>query len=75
MVNEKDDKFVDGFYAKRAATAPDFILANVSINTEKFTEFLKENTNRKGYLNINIKRSMNGVIFAVVNTWDPRNEN
>lgn len=50
--------------------APDFIKLNLSINKEQFTKWLAEQqTNEKGYVKIDLKKSKNGNLYLALNDY------
>jgi len=62
--------FVEGlFYKLPSDKAPKFIKANLSFNVVKFVEFLQAQQNERGWVNIDVKESREGKIYAEVNTW------
>jgi len=65
-----EKKFVTGCFVSRRDSAPDFVKANLSFN-EKFIEYLKENFNSKGYVNIDLKESKEGKLYLDLNDWQP----
>ena len=69
-----EKKFIDGLFTSRRESAPEFVLANLSFKTEKFIEWLKQNTNGRGYCNIDIKKSEGGTIYAKLNDWKPQEQ-
>jgi hypothetical protein len=64
-----DKKFIDGLFTSRRENAPEFVIANLSFKTEKFIKWLQENTNERGYCNVDIKRNREGVLYSDVNEW------
>ena len=67
----EEKKFIDGLFTSRRENAPEFVIANLSFKTERFIEWLKNNTNSRGYCNIDIKKNRNGVLYSDVNEWKP----
>ena len=65
-------KFIDGLFTSRRENAPEFVVANLSFKTERFIEWLKQNTNGRGYCNVDIKRNREGVLYSDVNEWKPQ---
>ena len=64
---------VKGLFAKRNEKAPEFVICSLSVKTDDFTQFLKENTNEKGYVNLQVLRSKDkGTLYAVVDTFEPK---
>jgi hypothetical protein len=66
-----EKQFVDGIFVKRSEKAPEFVIANLSFNVEKFTNFLKAQENERGWVNIDLKTSRKGTMYAELNTWKP----
>lgn len=71
-MNEK--KFIDGLFTSRRESAPEFIIANLSFKTDKFIEWLKQNTNGRGYCNVDVQKSASGSLYATLNDWQPSNQ-
>jgi hypothetical protein len=67
----EEKKFITGLFTSRRENAPDFVLANLSFKTEQFIEWLKENTNAKGYVNVDLLSSKDGKPYAKLNEWKP----
>ena len=65
--------FINGMIAKRQDNAPDFVLCNLSIKVEELIQFLQQHQNN-GWVNIDVKRSKQGKVFAALNTWKPTNQ-
>ena len=64
---------VKGLFAKRNEKAPDFVICGLSVKTDDFIQFLKENTNEKGYVNLQVRKSKEkGTLYAVVDTFEPK---
>ena len=40
-----EKNYAKGLFAKRNEKAPEFVVCSLSINTDEFIQFLKENTN------------------------------
>ena len=70
-----DIKFPKGLFVKRREKAPDFLKVNLSFKTEEFIEWLKDNTNAKGYCNVDVLESKEGNIYAKLNDWKPEQQN
>lgn len=69
-----EKKFVDGLFVSRRDNAPEFVIANLSFNTEKMIEWLKQNTNSKGFCNVDIQRGATGSLYASLNDWQPNGQ-
>ena len=66
-----EEKFIKGLFTNRRENAPDFLLASLSFKTEQFIEWLKNHTNSKGYVNVDVLKSKDGVIYSKHNDWQP----
>ena len=67
------EKYVKGLFAKRNEKAPDFVVCGLSVKTDEFIQFLRENTNEKGYVNLQVLKSRDkGTIYAVLDTFEPK---
>ena len=65
--------YAKGLFAKRNEKAPEFVICNLSVKTDDFIQFLKENTNEKGYVNLQVLKSKDkGTLYAVVDTFEPK---
>ena len=65
-----------GLFAKRNEKAPDFVVCNLSFKTDDFIQFLKENTNEKGYVNLQVLKSKEkGTLYAVLDTFEQKATN
>lgn len=69
MNTKEEIVFADG--VKVTNPFPEII--KLSINTEKFIDFLTAYKNEKGYVNIDILKSRNkDAYYAKLNTWQPK---
>ena len=69
----EEKKYAKGLFAKRNEKAPEFVVCNISIKADEFDKFLKENTNEKGYVNLQVLRSKDkGTLYAVLDTFEPK---
>ena len=69
----EEKKFAKGLFAKRNEKAPDFVVCYLSIKSDEFIQFLKENTNDKGYVNLQVLKSREkGTMYAVLDTFEPK---
>jgi len=67
-----DDKvFADGFMFKRQDSAPDFVVGSISVKVDDAIVFLKEKQ-KKGWVNMNVKKSQKGTFYIELDTWEPR---
>lgn len=53
------------------AKAPEYVKGKLSIKTDEFTEFLKNNQNEKGWVSIDLKVGKTGKGYGELNTWTP----
>ena len=69
----EEKKYAKGLFVKRNEKAPEFVVCNISIKADDFDKFVKENTNEKGYVNLQVLRSKDkGTLYAVVDTFEPK---
>ena len=71
MADEK--LFVDGMIIKRKENAPSFVKCSLAFKCKEFHEFMQKN-HKDGWLNVDIKVSKQGKIYAEVDTWQPKAE-
>ena len=65
--------YAKGLFAKRNEKAPEFVVCSLSFLADDFTQFLKENTNEKGYVNLQVLKSKDkGTLYAVLDTFEPK---
>ena len=65
--------YAKGLFAKRNEKAPEFVICGLSVKTDDFIQFLKENTNEKGYVNLQVRKSKDkGTLYAVLDTFEPK---
>ena len=82
----KETIFADGFYFKRPATLPDYVVGKLDIELTQAIPFLKKHAkrtnvkNRQGepeekfYVNLEVKIGKSGNPYIVVDTWDAKKE-
>lgn len=71
MENKKE--FVDGLFVKNPREgAPEFIKGSLSFNVNKFIAYLHSKANASGYINLDLKESKDGKLYAELNTWQPK---
>ena len=72
MSNDNKEKvFLDGLIFKAPKeSAPDWVLSKVSIKVDEFITSLKDNE-KKGWVNLEMKRAQNGNYYMEVDTWEP----
>ena len=66
-----EKKFIDGLYIDVKTTQYGDII-KLSFNCEKFTNFMKQNMNEKGYINVDILETKKGKKYAVLNEFKPQ---
>lgn len=66
-----DDKiFADGFiYKPPREGAPDYVKGSLSIKVADFMAFLQQHEKPDGWVNLDIKESKGGKLYAELNTW------
>tara|TARA_R100000654_G_scaffold73226_2_gene105797 strand:+ start:1474 stop:1713 length:240 start_codon:yes stop_codon:yes gene_type:complete len=63
---------VSGIYPKKPKV--DFIKASFGIKKAEFVEWFKQQDKQEEWINIDIKESKGGNLYAELNTWKPNNE-
>ena len=72
----EEKKYAKGLFVKRNEKAPEFVVCSLSIKTDDFIQFLRENTNDKGYVNLQVLKSKDkGSLYAIVDTFTPKTDN
>jgi len=66
-----DKQFVNGMFPSRPENAPDFIKMKISLKRDEFLEFMRTTTKEDVWINIDIKESKAGKLYAERNTWKP----
>jgi hypothetical protein len=64
-----DKQFVDGMIVKRSDSAPEFVLANLSIKRGELIAFLDQQSG--DWVNVVLKRAKSGKCYAELDTWKP----
>ena len=64
----EDKEFVDGLYIKDSKA--DFVIAAIGINRKQLGNYLRKS--EKEWINVDIKRTKEGVIYGEVNNWPPK---
>jgi len=64
-----DKQFVNGMFPSRPENAPDFIKMKISLKRDEFLEFMRTTTKEDVWINIDIKESRAGKLYAERNTW------
>lgn len=64
---KEDKEFVDGLYIKDSKA--DFVIAAIGINRKQLGNYLTKS--EKEWINVDIKRNKEGVIYGDINNWSP----
>ena len=67
-----DKQFVNGMFPSRPENAPDFIKMKISLKRDEFLEFMRTTTKEDVWINIDIKESKAGKLYAERNPWKPK---
>jgi len=71
-MEKKETIFTDGLvFRMPSEKAPDFILLSMAVKAHKFFQWCQEHQDERGWVNITIKRSQKGTIYADLDTWKP----
>lgn len=69
-MSDNNKIFAKGFYFKRPATAPAFVVGQISIKASEAIQFIQENQNNAGYVNLDIKNSRDGKYYIELNQYE-----
>ena len=72
MSENQERTFADGFIFKRRENAPEWVIGNISVKVDDAITFLKTNE-KKGWVNLNIKRGRSGNPYIELDTYEPTN--
>jgi len=64
-----EKQFVNGMIVKRNDTAPEYVLANLSIKRGELIGFLDQQPG--DWVNVVLKRAKSGKCYAELDTWKP----
>ena len=68
-----EKKFAKGFYGKtKRQGAPAFVLGSVSIKVDDAIQWLQENKNDKGYVNLDINEGRDEKLSIFLNDFKPK---
>ena len=67
----EEKKFVDGLFVK-VKNAPFWEVTELTFKVDKFKQYLNENQNEKGYVNIEILPKKDGGKYPKLNDWKPK---
>lgn len=69
-----DQIFADGiYYNKKSEKTPAFIIASFSFDVAKFSKFLREHENEKGYVRVDFKKNKDGTKqYFALNNFQPK---
>lgn len=72
-MENQEMKFADGMgFKTRHEKAPETVRGTIYFNVEKFTKFLQENKDERGWVNTKIMKSKkDGSIYFILDTWKP----
>ncbi len=63
-------KFPEGIYAKKPhENAPDFVIANISIEENTLSNWLSEQ--KEAWINLELLKGKNGKYYLALNEWKP----
>lgn len=71
MANNNDKVYPDGLFVDQKETNFGTI-DKLSIQADKFIDFLNKHKNAKGYVNIDLLNSQKGGKYAVLNSFQPK---
>lgn len=68
-MSQQEKVFANGIIFKRNDKAPDWVIGNISIKADDFSQFMNQNL-KNGWLNLGIKKASSGKIYIELDTYD-----
>lgn len=73
MENKKE--YIEGLFVNQPReNAPEFVKGSLSFKVDKFIPYLQSKANAKGYVNVDLLLSKEGLLYAKLNDWKPSGE-
>lgn len=69
-----DKNFADGLRVTRRDNAPDFVVCQLGFKASDFAHWMRANMTDEGWVNVDVKRSKSGNLYAELNDWKPKQE-
>jgi hypothetical protein len=67
-------KFAQGMIVKYPHdNAPDYVKARINIKVTEFVQWLQESAQGQEWINLDLKESQKGGLYAQLDTWKPGN--
>lgn len=66
-----DKEFPQGIRVEKRENSPSFLIASLGIKVEEFYAWMKEHEKVNGWVNLDLKVSKNGKMYADLNDWQP----
>ena len=67
-----DKIFADGLmFQEPSEKAPSWVKGKISVNVKKFTDFLNQQQNERGWVNLDVKQAKGGSIYVELDTYKP----
>lgn len=66
-----EKQFPQGIRVEKRENSPSFLIASLGIKVEEFYAWMKEHEKVNGYVNVDIKLSKSGKLYADYNDWQP----
>lgn len=75
-MENQEMKFADGMgFKTRHEKAPETVRGTIYFNVSKFTQFLQDNKDDRGWVNTKMMKSKkDGSIYFILDTWKPNKE-
>jgi len=68
---KKEIVFAKGFYFKKREKSPNFVVGALDLKSEDAIKFIQDNTNNRGYCNLQILESRSGGYYIELDTFKP----
>ena len=70
-----EKKKINGLFVKKNEKAPEWVLSTISIVADDFKNWLDENKNSNGWVNLDLKQTRDGKFYLDHNDWKPKSSN
>jgi hypothetical protein len=69
----EDKVFVNGMIVKKNEQSPEWVVCGLSFKVDDMKAFLDQHNNA-GWVNVQVKKSQGGKIYAELDTWKPQGQ-
>lgn len=69
---DQEKIFTDGLFCDEHEFSDGNKITKLSFKVQQFIEFLNQNVNEKGYVNVIVGKAKSGKLYGKVDTWKPK---